>query len=90
MVIVHVLVAVLVTQQDFDTAPFEFQGTVITTPLYFRIIVSPAWLFGIPLAGALVLAALLLKKPARGAAYVVPAAVLTLTAASTWIIGQYT
>ncbi len=90
MVIIHVVVAVLLTQRDFETAPFEFQGTLITTPLYFRIIVSPAWMFGVPLAGALALAAVWLKKPVRSAAYVLPAVVLTITAAGTWFIGQYT
>ncbi len=86
MILVHALLAVVMTFQRLDHPP----GYYDTMPVYFRVIISPAWIYGIPLAGAAALVHLLTRGPAGRGGYLGTAVVLAVTAIATWYVALYT
>ena len=53
-------------------------------PLFTRITISPAWMWGTPLLGVAITAALLVKRPRSYAVYVAAALVLVVVAGLTY------
>lgn len=63
----------------------DFGGTV---PLATRIVLSPAWLWGVPAAGAVLVSALIAFRPRSVWAYVAYAVVMIGIAIATWWIAR--
>jgi hypothetical protein len=79
-----VLVQLAFASQLADVAEMYRDFGDVKLPLLTRITISPAWMWGTPLVGIAVVAALLAKRPRSYVPYVVAAVALVIVAAVTY------
>jgi hypothetical protein len=82
-VLVHVWFATLLG--DMRAAYAELGGPI---PGITRLVITPLWLWGVPVLGALSVAALIARRPRRVGPYVATCALLAITLALTWHFSQ--
>lgn len=87
VVLAHAWLAVLLAplRATFEELAGEGIGTV---PCLSRLVVHPAWLWGVTVGGAALVVTLIVKRPARRAPYVATALVLLCTVTATWVLSQ--
>jgi hypothetical protein len=67
---------------DLETMYREFGSTPL--PTLTRITIQPAWIFGTPLVGAALVAALLVKRPRSAAPYIAVSVIVVIVALMTY------
>jgi hypothetical protein len=84
-VLVHVWFAVLLGPLRETYADVGEAGRI---PGLTLIVVSPAWLWGMPVIAAALVCGLWLKRPRRLGPYVACAVMVATTLAATWVLSQ--
>lgn len=87
VVLAHAWLAVLLAplRQTFVELAGENIGAV---PCLSRLVVHPAWLWGVTAGGATLVLALIAKRPVRRAPYLATALLLLCTVTATWVLSQ--
>ena len=86
-VLVHVWFAVLLAPlRDMYDDVSEVDGERI--PALTHLVVHPAWLWGVPIAGAALCVALYVRRPRRVGPYAASALLLVTTLVATWVLSQ--
>ena len=87
-VLVHVWFAVLLAPLRDTYAELGGKSVSDVVPCLTNLVIHPAWLWGVPLAGTALVIALITRRPRRLGPYVACAMLLASTLVVTWVMSQ--